>query len=365
MDYEHNEICGSVILIVDDVETNRVILEEIIKDMGCVPVSAENGKQALEQLERGSPDLVLTDVSMPEMGGHELCRILKENAKTREIPVIFISAFGETEDVIKGFSLGGNDYIVKPFIPEVVQARVKLHLSLHAATLKISENNRRLQKSVQEQVSQIEQERKNVLYALVGVAAENSFYSHGHIKRLQQNCRMLAQSMQFSPVFTDRISDTYIDTIEVAAPLCDIGNVGIPRSVLHKESELSEEERMLVQSHTQIGAKLLKDLYVTSDFNDFIQISIDVANYHHENWDGSGYPFGLSGEDIPLCARIMSVADVFDALTSVRCYKEAYSLQSAYDIIESESGKQFDPNIVKAFFELKPGISDYLQQRSA
>ena len=225
MDYEQNEICGSVILIVDDVETNRVILEEIIKDMGCVPVSAENGVQALEQLERGSPDLVLTDVSMPEMGGHELCRILKESAKTREIPVIFISAFGETEDVIKGFSLGGNDYIVKPFIPEVVQARVKLHLSLHAATLKVSENNRRLQKSVQEQVNQIEQERKNVLYALVGVAAENSFYSHEHIVRLQQNSRILAQSMQFSPLFTDRISDTYIDTIEVAAPLCDIGNI--------------------------------------------------------------------------------------------------------------------------------------------
>ncbi len=352
MDYEQNEICGSVILIVDDVETNRVILEEIIKDMGCVPVSAENGVQALEQLERGSPDLVLTDVSMPEMGGHELCRILKESAKTREIPVIFISAFGETEDVIKGFSLGGNDYIVKPFIPEVVQARVKLHLSLHAATLKVSENNRRLQKSVQEQVNQIEQERKNVLYALVGVVAENSFYSHEHIVRLQQNSRILAQSMQFSPLFTDRISDTYIDTIEVAAPLCDIGNIGIPRSVLHKESELSEEEKVLVQSHTQIGAKLLKDLYVTSDFNDFIQISIDVANYHHENWDGSGYPSQLKEEEIPLAAQIVSIVDVFCALTEKRSYRKEYSKEEALQIMSQESGKKFHPEIFKIFHKI-------------
>ena len=352
MDYEQNEICGSVILIVDDVETNRVILEEIIKDMGCVPVSAENGVQALEQLERGSPDLVLTDVSMPEMGGHELCRILKESAKTREIPVIFISAFGETEDVIKGFSLGGNDYIVKPFIPEVVQARVKLHLSLHAATLKVSENNRRLQKSVQEQVNQIEQERKNVLYALVGVAAENSFYSHEHIVRLQQNSRILAQSMQFSPLFTDRISDTYIDTIEVAAPLCDIGNIGIPRSVLHKEAELSEEEKVLVQSHTQIGAKLLKDLYVTSDFNDFIQISIDVANYHHENWDGSGYPSQLKEEEIPLAAQIVSIVDVFCALTEKRSYRKEYSKEEALQIMSQESGKKFHPEIFKIFHKI-------------
>ncbi len=352
MDYEQNEICGSVILIVDDVETNRVILEEIIKDMGCVPVSAENGVQALEQLERGSPDLVLTDVSMPEMGGHELCRILKESAKTREIPVIFISAFGETEDVIKGFSLGGNDYIVKPFIPEVVQARVKLHLSLHAATLKVSENNRRLQKSVQEQVNQIEQERKNVLYALVGVAAENSFYSHEHIVRLQQNSRILAQSMQFSPLFTDRISDTYIDAIEVAAPLCDIGNIGIPRSVLHKESELSEEEKVLVQSHTQIGAKLLKDLYVTSDFNDFIQISIDVANYHHENWDGSGYPSQLKEEEIPLAAQIVSIVDVFCALTEKRSYRKEYSKEEALQIMSQESGKKFHPEIFKIFHKI-------------
>ncbi len=201
-------------------------------------------------------------------------------------------------------------------------------------------------------MNQIEQERKNVLYALVGVAAENSFYSHEHIVRLQQNSRILAQSMQFSPLFTDRISDTYIDAIEVAAPLCDIGNIGIPRSVLHKESELSEEEKVLVQSHTQIGAKLLKDLYVTSDFNDFIQISIDVANYHHENWDGSGYPSQLKEEEIPLAAQIVSIVDVFCALTEKRSYRKEYSKEEALQIMSQESGKKFHPEIFKIFHKI-------------
>ena len=352
MDYEKNEICDSVILIVDDVEMNRVILEEIIKDMGCRSVLAENGVQALEEFNRCNPDLVLTDVSMPEMDGHELCRILKGNAHTRGVPVIFISAFGESEDVVKGFALGGNDYIVKPFIPEVVQARVKLHLSLHAATLKISENNRRLQKSVQEQVRQIEQERKNVLYALANMAAEKSFYSHTYIERRQENCRKLAQSMQFSPLFAELISDTYIDTIEAAAALCDIGNIGVPQYILQKNSALDEEERKQVQSHAEVGAKLLRDLYVTSDFNDFIQISVDVVNYHHENWDGSGYPARLKGEDIPLAARIMAVADVYCALTEKRSYRDAFSKEEAFQIMTEESGKKFQPEIFQIFCKI-------------
>ncbi len=349
MDSGAKECREAVILIVDDVETNRVILGEIIQAMGHKPVLAENGVQALECVERFHPELVLTDVSMPELGGHELCRILKGKVQTRDIPVIFISAFGETEDIVKGFSLGGNDYIVKPFIPEVVQARVKLHLSLHAATLEISENNRRLHISVQEQVKQIEQERKNVLYALAHMAAENSFYQTGHMERVSQNCRKLAQSMQFSPLYADRISDTYIDIVEIAAALCDIGNIGIPRYVLQKETALDEEERRLVQSHTEIGAKLLKDLYVTSDLNEFIQTSVDVVHCHHENWDGSGYPAKLKEDEIPLAAQIVSVVDVYCALTEDRTYRKSFSKEEALQLMDAEAGKKFHPDIFQIF----------------
>lgn len=357
MSDQQKELHKSVILIVDDVETNRVILEEIIKDMDYQPVLAENGVQALELVASCHPDLVLTDVSMPEMDGHELCRILKEDVRTRDIPVIFISAFGESEDVVKGFSLGGNDYIVKPFIPEVVQVRVKLHLSLHEAAREISENNRRLQVSVQEQVRQIEQERKNVLYALANMAAENSVYNPERIRRMKQNCRKLAQSMQFSPLYADRISDTYIDTIEVAAPLCDIGNIGIPRYILQKETSLTEEERELVQGHTEIGAKLLKDLHVTSDFNDFIQLSMDMVNYHHENWDGTGYPVGLKEEEIPLAAQIISVVDVYCALTEKRPFRDGFSKEEALQIMKGESGKKFHPDIFQIFLKISRQLS--------
>jgi len=352
MGYEYEEICDSVILIVDDVEMNRVILEEIIKDMGCRPVLAENGVQALEEFRRCNPDLVLTDVAMAEMDGHELCRILKSKAHTRDVPVIFISAFGESEDVVKGFALGGNDYIVKPFIPEVVQARVKLHLSLHAAALRISENNRRLQKSVQEQVRQIEQERKNVLYVLANMAAEKTSYAHEHIERLQKNSRKLAQSMQFSPLFAEYISDTYIDTIEAAAALCDIGNIGIPRHILRKESALDEEEKKVVRSHPEAGAQLLRKLYVNNDFNDFISISVDVVNYHHENWDGSGYPAQLKGESIPLAARIVAVADFYCELTEKRGCRDAFSKEDALQIMKKESGKRFHPEIFQIFCKI-------------
>ena len=166
-----------VVLVVDDVETNRVILGEIIESMGCKVVLAENGTEALEKVREELPHLVLTDISMPEMDGYELCRVLKANAETKAIPIIFISAFDNPKDIVKGFDLGGGDYITKPFIPELVQARVNVHLSLYEANVGIREANRRLQVSVNEQLRQMEQERKNVLYALAGVAAENSWHS--------------------------------------------------------------------------------------------------------------------------------------------------------------------------------------------
>ncbi|MBD5105432.1 MAG: response regulator, partial [Lachnospiraceae bacterium] len=226
MIYEDKDTGKEKILIVDDVETNRIILEEIIKDMGGQPILAESGEQALEMVRKWSPQLVLTDISMPGMDGYELCRILKGNEKTKNIPIVFISAFDDPKDIMEGFSLGGEDYITKPFIPKVVQARVGVQLRLHEAKRELMEMNRRLQISVSEQLKQMELEKKNILYAMANIAAQNLDYEKEHMDRLGQNCRILAQGMQLSPMFEEKISDTYIDTIELAAPLCDIGNIG-------------------------------------------------------------------------------------------------------------------------------------------
>lgn len=340
------------VLIVDDLEVNRLLLEEIIREMGCIPVLAESGEAALEAVRDAVPQLILSDISMPGMDGYELCRILKGSEKTRNIPVIFISAFNHPEDVVKGLSLGGADYITKPFVPKIVQARVGVHLKLYQTNQELKETNRRLQTSVKEQLRQIEQEKKDVLYALAAIAAQNSCYKKEHIKRLSRNCSILAQGMQLSPLFEGVISDAWIDTIELAAPLCDIGNIGVPWELLRKKEALSDEERETVRKHTEIGARLLGDLHVGSDYNDFLNMAVDIAYYHHENWDGSGYPKGLKGNEIPLAAQIVSIVEVYCALTE----KKNYGREEALDIMEREAKVKFNSDI----FEICRKISRQL-----
>lgn len=338
--------CDKKILIVDDVETNRFVLRNIISEMGHQPLLAENGLQALKIMERIIPNLILLDVSMPQMDGYELCNILKEDAVKRNIPIIFISAYDQPEDVVKGFELGGADYITKPFIKEVVQSRVNVHVNLADANTNLQEANRRLASSLQEQLKQMEQEKKNVLYALVSVARENACYEEEHMERLQYNSKILSQAMQLSPKFESQISDTFVETIELSAPLCDLGNVAIPTHILQKKEELTEDELKLIKTHTTVGARILNDIRTRGDYNDFVKMSIDVANFHHENWDGTGYPSGLSGNDIPLSAQIVAVAGAYCSLTETRIYRKAFNREEAIEILEQESGKHYNPDII-------------------
>lgn len=336
------------VLIVDDVEVNRVILEEIIKEMGCVPILAESGEEALELLKKGLPQLILTDISMPGMDGYELCKILKSNERTRGIPIIFISAYNASQDIVKGFSIGGEDYITKPFVAEEVKARVGVQFRLYEMTKELMEMNRRLQVSVNEQLKQMEQEKKNILYALANIASNNSSYDSRHMERLRKNSRTLAQAMQLSPLFEEKISDTYIDIIEVAASLCDIGNIGVPKDILQKGTNLTPEETAILQSHTDIGAKLLKDLRGSDDYNDFVSISADIARCHHENWDGSGYPEGLASNEIPLAAQIVSLIDNFCTLTD----GDRNSREDAVAAIKEDAGVKFNPDILNIFCKI-------------
>ena len=340
---------NALVLIVDDVEINREILGEIVSDMGYETQLAESGIQALECLKERLPNLVLSDISMPEMDGYELCRRLKADVHTRDIPIIFISAFDKTTDIVKGFELGGGDYITKPFIPELVKARVNVHLNLYEATRKVTEANRHLQISVNEQMKQLEQERRGVLYALVDVAVKNSQYDEKYIERMRYNCSILAQSMQLSPLFSDVISDNFVDTVQLAAPLCDIGNIGISKDILQKKAALTEEERAIMRDHTKIGTKLLGDLKVSNDYNDFMQISMDITHYHHENWDGSGYPEGKQGNEIPLAAQIVAMSSMFCALTEERSFRRSYDKEEALEIMRQEAQQKFNPDIFNIF----------------
>lgn len=341
MIYNKKDTAAAKILIVDDVEINRMVLEEIIRNMGCEPLLAESGQQALDLARECLPKLILSDISMPGMDGFELCKSLKANNKTKEIPVIFISAFDEAEDIVKGLKLGGEDYITKPFITEVVQARVAVHLHLYAVKHELMETNRKLQISVDTQLRQMEEEKKNILYALANIAAKNSGFEQSHMQRLRRNCRILAQGMQLSPKFEDQISDAYIDTIEVSACLCDIGNIGVPKELLRREADFTQEETEILHSHTDLGAQLLADLHVNSDYNDFLNISIDISHYHHENWDGTGYPEGLKGEQIPVAAQIVSIMETYCVLTG----EKKCSREEALKIMEKDAGTKFNPDI--------------------
>ena len=333
------------ILIVDDVEANRFVLRDIIKEMGYQPILTENGVQALKMVEHLHPQLIVLDIAMPQMDGYEVCQRLKADPDTREIPIIFISAFDEPSDIVKGFSLGGGDYITKPFIPEVVKARVGMQLKLYEANRKMAEMNHQLQISVSEQLKQIERERRSVLYALIRVARENAYYDDSYMERLAYNCRILTQAMQLSGTFGHLISDSYIDTIELAAPLCDLGNMAISTNILQKQGALDAEETAIMQNHTSIGARILSDVRDAGNDNGFIRMAIEIANYHHENWDGTGYPEKKKKNEIPLSAQIVAVVGEYCALTEKRTYRDAFSQETAIEIMEQEAEIKFNPDI--------------------
>lgn len=334
------------ILIVDDVENNRFVLRDIIQEMGYMPILAANGVQALKVLDRVKPQLILLDVAMPEMDGYEFCQIIKKDPEKREIPVIFISAFDDPADIVKGFAVGSADYIVKPFIPEVVKVRVGLHLKLYEANQEWQEANRLLQTSVSKQVKQIESEKKNVLHALARIARECVTYDEDLMQRMCYNGRILVEAMQLSVEYGHLVSDMYIDAIVLALPLCDLGEMALPTELLQKQ-ELSSDERKLMQSHTGIGANILKDIQQIGDYNDFCQIAADMAENHHENWDGTGYPAGKQEEEIPLAAQIASIICAYCIATQHISNRDSQACEKAVDAMAEDAGKKYNPTIFK------------------
>lgn len=333
------------ILIVDDVDTNRFVLRDIVTEMGYQPLLAENGEQALKIVDRLWPQLIISDIAMPVMDGFEFCRTLKKDPRTRDIPVIFISAYNNETDMLQGFEVGGEDYIIKPFLPEVVKVRVGLHLKLYEANRQLSVTNRQLQTSLQKQLQQIESEKKNVLYALTRVAQENAAYDPNHMERICYNCRVLAEAMQLTDCFTVAITDDYIDTIELAAPLCDLGNLAVPAEILRKKEPLTEYDLNEIKKHVTVGGRIIKDVETVGDYNEFLAMSFDIAYYHHEHYDGSGYPEGKKGDAIPLSAQIVAVVGAYCALTEGRAYRTAYSEEEALDLMAENVGSKYDPRI--------------------
>ncbi len=342
------------ILVVDDVEVNLIILEEIIKNMGYQALLAQSVKEALQIIENSQalPKVILSDISMPEIDGFTFCSMLKNDPYTKDIPVIFISAMDTASDLSKGFELGAVDYIPKPFEKTEVEMRISTHLKIYTMQRDLEENNKQLNLVVARQMEKLRLEQKNIMTALARLVESRENVSGSHYKNILYNSRILAEGMQLSPKFEDEVSDDFIDTIESSAGLHDIGKLMIPDRILLKNAPLDEKEREIMYTHAELGAKTLNDIYDGVEKNDFIEMAIDIAWYHHECWDGSGYPKGLKGNEIPLAARIVKVVDVFDAMVSERRYKKPIPLEQTLAYMQENSGTIFDPDIIRVFMRI-------------
>lgn len=326
----------ATILVVDDTPSNITVLVEILR-VGYRVLAATSGEQALK-IACGDPppDLILLDVMMPVMSGHEVCERLKAESRTRKIPVIFVTAMNQVEDEARGFALGAVDYITKPVSPPIVKARVQTHLALY-------DQNRELERLVRERTAELRHTRLEIIKRL-GRAGEFRDNETGmHVVRVAHYCRLLGEAV--------RMNEEDVDLLFHAAPMHDIGKIGIRDNVLLKPGKLDDEEIKIMRRHVPFGAEII------GEHNDgLLSMARLIALTHHEKWDGTGYHRSLKGEAIPLVGRITSIADVFDALTSVRPYKKAWPVQDAVTWIQREAGTSFDPELVKKFVAILPQI---------
>ncbi len=330
------------ILAVDDTPENLDVIKGLLSEQYQI-LGAIHGALALKIAAAQLPDLILLDVMMPEMDGYEVCRRLKSNPLTREIPIIFLTAKSEVEDEERGFELGAVDYITKPISPPILQVRVKTHLSLR-------NYSRSLEKMVEQRTEQLLQIQDATMLAMGALAEHRDPETGSHIHRTQSYVKVLAEQLQQHPRFSGQLSAEQIDLLHKAAPLHDIGKVAVPDAVLRKPGRLLSEEYRQMQQHAIAGRDVILQAESALDQEQpFLVYAREIACSHHEMWDGNGYPEGLKGEEIPLSARIMAIADVYDALVTPRVYKEAFTHQKAVSIIEEGRGSHFDPDMVDAF----------------
>ncbi len=348
----------ATIMVVDDTNLILDLLRKMLESIGYRVRAFSSGLDALKAVAEVKPDVILLDINMPEIEGYEVCERLKSEPAFREIPVLFISALSDTANIVKAFSVGGVDYITKPFQFEEVRARVETHLRLRELQLLQEKHNLHLAELVKIQIAEISESQRATIVALAKLAECRDYETGHHIERTQNYCRLLAERLQHNPRYWGTGHDIFVDNIYYASSLHDIGKVGIPDSILLKRGKLTTDEFEIIMTHTSLGASTLATARSKYPKNLFLNMGIAIARSHHEKWDGSGYPDGLAGEDIPLSARIMAVADVYDALISQRPYKAAYSHEQSCEIVLQGSGLHFDPMVANAFKALRNEFAD-------
>jgi putative two-component system response regulator len=341
------------VLIVDDQPENLTILGDLL-ETECLVRVANSGARALRiAASTPHPSLILLDVMMPDMDGYEVLRQLRANPDTRDVPVIFVTAMDSAGDEERGLELGAVDYITKPINPPIVIARVRTQIQLQHALTTLREQNADLEAEVRRRMHDNQVVQDVSMRALASLAEARDNETGNHIRRTQGYVQILARALAAADGDTSLIRSDIIDLLVKAAPLHDIGKVGIPDHILNKPGPLDADEWDLMKTHPAIGANAIEQAIAGEEDHAplaFLHVAMDIAYSHHEKWDGSGYPDGLSGDTIPLAARLMALADVFDALISRRVYKPPFSHQEAARIISEGKGTHFDPRLVDLFF---------------
>ncbi len=334
------------ILVVDDTIENLTLLSRMLKDCGFTVRPVPNGRLAIQAAKLSKPDLILLDIMMPEMNGFEVCSQIKSDTMLKDIPILFISALTETSEKIKAFEAGGVDYITKPFQFEEVRARIETHL-------KLSRLQNDLEQQVQRQVMEISESQMGMIFGLAKLAEIRDTDTGRHLERIRILCKTLADELHVSEVYPFFVDENFSMRIFEASPLHDIGKVGIVDSILLKPGRLMPEEFEIMKHHALIGAQTLKEVQDRFPNNEFLKMGIEISRSHHEKWNGQGYPDGLEGDQIPLSARIMAIADVYDAMRSKRVYKNPIPHQITCESIVESSGINFDPELVSLFTNLE------------
>lgn len=341
-----------LILIVDDVALNRRTARDVLEEEYNL-LEAESGKQALMILENTIPDLILLDIVMPELDGYETMKVIMSKSAWKKIPVIFLTANTDPESEEIGFDLGAVDYITKPFIASIMKRRVKTQMALAAY-------RNELESIVEEQVAEITLMQDMISVGFVELVECRDGITGGHARNASVYFQAFVEEIRKEDKFKNDITDADYRSMLRAAPLHDVGKIAIRDDVLLKAGRLDDEQMKYMKTHTILGGQTFKKILRKIPNHDFIKIAEDMAMYHHERWDGNGYPKGLKGEEIPLSARIMSIVDVYDALTAKRPYKEPYDHKKAMAIIVEGRGTLFDPDLTDIFIRISPKIEECL-----
>jgi putative two-component system response regulator len=341
------------IMVVDDTPINLSLMNELLRDEYRLLV-ANGGERALRLLQSGPhPDLILLDIMMPDLDGYQVLQRIKENPETRDIPVIILTAKTEIDDETLGFKLGAVDYITKPISPPIVKARIQTHLQLKSAADFLRNKAHFLDAEVAKRTREVQAIQDVTVLAMSSMAETRDNETGNHILRTQLYVKRLAEQLRQHPRHAPKLTDAYIELLFKSAPLHDIGKVGIPDAILLKPGKLTAEEFEVMKTHTTIGHEAIERAEKALGTSlPFLQTAKEITLSHQEKWDGSGYPQGLQGETIPLSARLMAVADVYDALISKRVYKDPIPHAESVEIMKCGRGTHFDPDVLDAFLAI-------------